>query len=180
MSNGWADTIISQVNILDHIGRYEKIRQSGKNFIATHKHLNGQNSDCLSISPEQGLYYCFSCKEAGDVIEYEMNRMDADFVTVCKSLADTYGIKLPGIKESTPEDDLLRNRLFVVQSIMNTATDFYHQRLLHNEKQMNYLKGRGISDDTIKDLKLGFANANKRELLDAVRKKILMPQRKTF
>ena len=171
MSNGWADTIISQVNILDHIGRYEKIRQSGKNFIATHKHLNRQNSDCLSISPEQGLYHCFSCKEAGDVIEYEMNRMDADFVTACKSLAMTYGIKLSGIQKSTPEDDSRRNRQFIIQSIMNTATDFYYQRLLRNEEQMNYLRGRGVSEDTIKDLKLGFASGNKTELIDAMRKK---------
>ena len=82
------------------------------------------------------------------------------FYEAVKCLADQAGITLNMVKNihTNPEE---RNLLF---QLNEKATQFFHEKLLKtsmNHPVLQYLKGRGYSEEIIKKFRLGYAPASK-------------------
>jgi len=62
--------IITKVNILDEIEKYANVKTYGGRARCACPIHNGRNSSSLTISQEQGLFYCFNCGAGGNVFSF--------------------------------------------------------------------------------------------------------------
>ena len=105
------------------------------------------------------MYYCFGCGAGGNVFTFLMEYENFTFVEALKFLADRAGVELPQMeysKEAKEQADL-KNTLLEINKL---AAKFYYYQL-HTERGKqgyDYLKGRGLSDDTIRKFGLGYSD----------------------
>ena len=150
--------IKDRVNIVDIVGQYVKLRRAGRTYMGLcpfHK----ERTPSFHVSPERGTYKCFGCGEGGGVFSF-LQKMDGmDFPTVLKQLAEKVGIKLTprsGARAVTAEQKEHDERL---REVCEAAVAFFESKLKERKDVQEYLKGRGVHDDTIAQWHLGYAPA---------------------
>jgi len=62
--------ISEKPDIVQVITRYTVLKKRGHTYRGTCPIHNGENPTSLSVNPEQGLFYCFSCGRGGDVFSF--------------------------------------------------------------------------------------------------------------
>jgi len=150
------DTLLERINILDVVSQYVKLRRTGKNFVGLcpfHK----EKTPSFSVSTEKQIYYCFGCREGGNVINFLMKYESLSFQEAIENLGRQYGVEIVrkgGIKRSNAYDALSK------------LTDFYHQSLKESKVAMQYLSNRGIDADTIDGFKIGFSEGQRHKIKD--------------
>lgn len=161
---GNKDDVKNAIDIVDYIGKFVNLRQSGRNFSGLcpfHK----EKSPSFFVSPERQSYHCFGCGVGGDIFEFYMAREGVEFGEALKDLADIAGIELTNFKPDASFN--LRQTLI---DIHNLSADYYHYLLLNHKsgkKSLEYIiKKRGITQTQIKDFKIGFAPNSWHSLYD--------------
>lgn len=145
-SEGVVQQIKDIVNIVDLIEEYLPLKKVGKNY-RTNCPFHQDDTPSFYVSPELNIFHCFGCGKSGDIFTFIMEYDKTSFPEALRVLADKAGIELKGFEH--------KNK--TLYSIHDFACDFYHKNLLSNLKVLNYLKKRGINEDSIDKFKLGFA-----------------------
>ncbi len=150
--------IKDRVNIVDVVGQYVKLRRAGRTYMGLcpfHK----ERTPSFHVSPERGTYKCFGCGEGGDIFSFLQKMDGTDFPTVLKQMAEKAGVKLTprsGARAATPEqkehDEHLRD-------VCEAAVKFFESQLVVRKDVQEYLKTRGVHDETITAWRLGYAPA---------------------
>lgn len=157
-SDDLIEEIRSRNDIVDVISSYVKLTKRGSTYFGLCPFHN-EKSPSFSVTPSKQMYYCFGCGQGGNVFTFIMKYENMSFVEAVKFLADKAGISLPE-EEYSPEERRkadLKSQLLEIHK--EAATYFY--RLLKSEKGQRayeYLKGRGLSDETIKSFGLGYSS----------------------
>ncbi len=118
--------------------------------------FHGEKTPSFSVNAEEGRYYCFGCRVAGDQITWVRETMHLDFVDAVRLLAERCGIELHEDANASKERKE-RQRLL---DAMERAVDWYHHRLLESPDARvarDYLRSRGISGDIARQFRLGWA-----------------------
>src|SRR3989344_5710098 len=148
--------IKDRVNIVDIVGQYVALRRAGRSYSGRcpfHK----ERTPSFHVSPERGTYKCFGCGEGGDVFSFLQKMDGTDFPTVLKQLAEKAGVKLTprsGAHTATPEQKEHDERLY---EVCEAATAFFEQKLKERKEVQDYLKTRGVHDETVAGWRLGYA-----------------------
>lgn len=156
------DTQVQQVkdriNIVEIIGQYVQLRKAGRNYSGRCPFHN-ERTPSFMVSPERGTYMCFGCGEKGDVFSFLQKIDGIDFPTALRQLADKAGVKLEPrqMRERAPEQVEKEERL---RQVCEAAVSFYEQELGKRADVVEYLKTRGVSNDSIKSWRLGYAPAS--------------------
>lgn len=108
----------------------------------------------FTICPQKELFYCFGCGAGGDRFEYVSIRFNVSFIEAIEIVAEIEGIDLTPYYEELSANDIIINSLFKENS---DAVDLAHAALLADERALAYLKGRGITDESIELFRLGYA-----------------------
>lgn len=143
------------------VGRYVKLRQSGqtlKGLCPFHK----EKTPSFHVNPSRGFYHCFGCGKGGDVFKFLEEIEGISFPEALKMLADETGVTLTYAAVPPPQqsDELSGPALSktVMLDIHTTAADyFYGQIRQHPEEAVEYFKSRGLTGETVRDFKLGYA-----------------------
>ncbi len=144
------EEIKNKLDIVEVIGHYIKLQKSGANYKALcpfHK----EKTPSFYVSPSKQIWHCFGCQSGGDVVGFVMKIENLEFKDALKLLAEKAGVKLTF---ENPEIVSKKQRL---KEIYEKATDYLHNNLLKNQRVLDYLFERGLSLETIKEFKLGFA-----------------------
>lgn len=149
--NSPVETIKERLSIVDVISSYLSIQQSGKNFKARCPFHN-EKTPSFYISPDRNTYYCFGCGAKGDIFSFVEKFEGTDFLGSLKLLAARAGVPLTNTRSSESKD-----KKETWYEIMDEATKFFETGLLSAIEARSYLRGRGLSDATIEDFRLGFA-----------------------
>lgn len=115
-------------------------------------HGGGARTPCLSVLPDKGTWHCFGCGEGGDAFDWLQKVQDMTFEEALEDLSKRTGIALPQREKNEkqgPEDRILR--------ALALAQDFYIQKLKTTPEAIAYLRGRGLTMETIEAEGLGFA-----------------------
>ncbi len=115
-----------------------------------------EKSPSFHVNSEKGIYKCFGCGEGGDVFAFVQKAKGFDFRDAVRELAQRYGIQLIQSFEQKEQYDKRSAMLMLYQQ----AAEYYAHLLtdpLAGQVARDYLYGRGITDDTIKKFKLGYA-----------------------
>ena len=113
------------------------------------------------MNPQRATYHCFGCGVGGNAFRFVMEHNGLTFVEAAKRLADAAGIRIEEEVWSEEVDKAARIRkaLFKVHS---EIAEWYHTLLMKDpvgEPARAYLKSRGISAQTAKRWKMGYAPA---------------------
>ena len=158
------EQIKERLNIVDVISSYLKVEKAGINFKAKCPFHN-EKTPSFFISPTRQSFYCFGCGEKGDIFSFVEKFEGLDFKEALKTLADRAGVKLEKFKseEISNKENKEKNRLF---EIMEEATKFFEKELVGNKSVLEYLKKRGLLENTVLKWQLGFAKDEWRNLYD--------------
>ena len=158
----YPDEFIEEVrmrnDIVDVIGNSVHLQKKGSNYFGLCPFHN-EKSPSFSVSRDKQMYYCFGCGAGGNVITFVMEYENYSFAEAVQYLAQRAGMELPR-QEYSPEARRqadLKGTLLEIQK--KAATYFYYQlKSSAGKAGYEYLRKRGLSDDTIRSFGLGFAN----------------------
>lgn len=152
------DEIKSQIDLVDLVSETVNLRRTGKNYIGFCPFHANTRTPSFVVFPDSGTWRCFGqCAEGGDVFNYVMKRDSLDFQQTLQKLADRVGIKLETLRA---EDPRKKETIKTLHQLMENAIAFYHNNLiLHpaGKPALDYLRKRGISDQSIETFQLGYA-----------------------
>jgi len=140
-------------DIVRVVSEYVPLKQAGtrmKGLCPFHE----EKTPSFSVEPNRGLFYCFGCQTGGDVFKFVQLYEGVDFIEAVKLIAQQAGIPIP--EERRRSDDPYERML----EINRLAAEFYSKNLKENAAGARcraYLKDRGISDQTVDFLGLGYA-----------------------
>jgi DNA primase len=167
MSSSSVDKIKQNLSITDVISSYLKVEKAGSNFKANCPFHN-EKTPSFFISPARGSYYCFGCGVKGDIFSFVEQFEGLDFKGALKVLADRAGVVLDSYN---PKDQTEKDKLY---QLMDAATLFYEREFLENKEAQEYVTSRGITDETRKAFRIGYAPSEKvswRALSNEMKKK---------
>ena len=151
METNPVEEIKNRIDIVQVIGSYIEVKPAGRNFKARCP-FHGEKTASFMISPDRQTWHCFgSCNEGGDVFSFLMKYENIEFYEALKILAEKAGVEL---KKLSPED---QKQFGILYDINDAVKDFYRQELQRNPKVLEYIKGRGLTEETIKEFEIGFA-----------------------
>lgn len=153
-------------DIVDIIGEYIPLTNKGKNYFCVCP-FHDDHSPSMSVSSEKQIYSCFSCGATGNVYSFLMNYNNMSFLEAVKFLADKAGISVN--VGNTIKKEKNNKELYDIYEI---GTKFYKNNLNSNygKKAIQYLKNRGLEDETIKYFDIGLSLSNN-SLLKVLEKK---------
>lgn len=147
------ELIKQKINIVDLIQEYLPLKKSGVNFKANCP-FHGEKTPSFVVSPERGIWHCFGCDKGGDHFKFLMEKDGLTFSEAVEVLAKRAGITLTRKKDQSKDQKL---RLYEANQ---KAMQFFYYILTEHpsgKKALEYLHGRGVTDETIKAFSLGHA-----------------------
>ncbi|MEK9201564.1 MAG: DNA primase [Patescibacteria group bacterium] len=153
--------IKDKLDIVDVVGSYVKLRKAGKNYKGLSP-FTSEKTPSFFVSPDKGLYYCFSSGKGGDIFSFVQEVEGVDFPGALKILADKAGIEL--VSES-PERKEEREQLY---TLLEEATIFFENNLSQNKEALEYLLNRKLKKESMSMWRLGIAPKEWRALHDAL------------
>lgn len=145
-------------DIVDVISDYVKLQRKGSSYFGLCPFHN-EKSPSFSVSPAKQMYYCFGCGAGGNVFTFLMEYENLTFPEAVKMLAERAGISLPE-QEYTSEMRRQQDEKTAILEVNKMAAKYFYYQLRSpsGEAGMKYLKGRQLTDETMKSFGLGYAN----------------------
>ena len=145
-------------DIVDVISGYVKLQKKGSSYFGLCPFHN-EKSPSFSVSRQKQMYYCFGCGAGGNVFTFIMEYENFTFVEALKMLAERAGVELPEMeysKEAKEKADLRATLL----EINKLAAKYFYAQLKSQSGSVGYqyLKKRGLSEETITAFGLGYSN----------------------
>ena len=155
-------------NIGDVVSSYVNLRRSGRNMVGLCP-FHGEKTPSFHVYPDNGSFYCFGCHAGGDVITFVRKIEHLDYVEAVRFLADRAGMQVP---ERQVDDGMARLRMRILE-INREAARFFYSVLNSQEGQpgMDYLRGRTLTQRTIRHFGLGYAPPDRFALVNHLRRK---------
>ena len=151
---GFIYELKSRNDITEVISSYVTLKRRGRNMVGLCP-FHGEKTPSFNIYTETDSFYCFGCGASGDVISFIMKIENLDYVDAVKYLAQRVGLDMP---EDSYDNSLsnLRRRVFEAN---REAARFFYRSLMSPEGKggLDYLRGRMLTDATIRHFGLGYA-----------------------
>lgn len=152
------EEIRSRSDIVSIISSYIRLQKKGSNHMGLCPFHN-EKTPSFSVSASKQMYHCFGCGAGGNVFTFIMEYENYTFVEALRYLAEKAGVALPEQEysaEAKKQADF-KGRLLEVNK--EAAKYFYFQlKSPRGQAAHEYLINRGLSEDTIKQFGLGYAN----------------------
>lgn len=157
------EQIKERLSILDVVGQYVTLHKAGRQYKGKSPFTN-EKTPSFFVSPERGMYYCFSSGKGGDIFRFIEEMEGVDFRGALKLLAERAGVEL--VAES-PQKRTERETLY---AILESATQFFATSLRSNPDIGAYLTKRGVSAASIEKWRIGYVPDEWRALKDHLTK----------
>ncbi len=150
--------VIDRCDIVEIISSYIPLKRAGRNFKALCP-FHHEKTPSFVINPDKQIFHCFGCAAGGNVVSFVMKQETLEFPEAIRQLASRVNIEIPLDGEQDNKQFKERQAIFQVNAL---AAEYFHKNLLSDKSQLasqarRYMKGRGITVETVKQFKLGFA-----------------------
>ncbi len=153
--------IKEKLSIVDVVQSYVKLTKAGKYWKGLSP-FNKEKTPSFYVSPDRGLYHCFSSGKGGDMFTFVEEMEGVDFRGALAILAERAGVEL--VSEPVGARDE-RERLYAA---LEEARRLFVDALTHTRDAHAYLIERGLSETTIRDWGVGYAMKEWRALKEAL------------
>lgn len=136
------------------ISSYVNLKRRGRNLVGLCP-FHSEKTPSFTVYPDSQSFYCFGCGAGGDVITFIKKIENLEYVEALRFLAKRANMQMP---EDVEGDKTARLRTRILELNRKLAR-FFHEQLIapSGRKALSYLRGRGITDKTIRHFGLGFA-----------------------
>ncbi|MBQ2511072.1 MAG: toprim domain-containing protein [Bacteroidales bacterium] len=150
--------IMDAARIEEVIGDFVSLKKRGANHIGCCPFHN-EKTPSFYVSPSKGIFKCFGCGEAGDVVAFLKKHEHFNYPEALRYLANKYNIEIreEEMNDEQKEKQNERDALFHLSEFAQK----HFADLLYNDEMgravgLSYLRGRGLSDEVIKTFGLGY------------------------
>ena len=150
--------IMDTARIEEVIGDFVSLKKRGANHIGCCPFHN-EKTPSFYVSPSKGIYKCFGCGEAGDVVAFLKKHEHYTYPEALQYLARKYNIEIQE-KELTVEEQQRQSERDALFHVSEFAQKYFSD-LLYNDEMgravgLSYFHQRGLSDEVIKRFGLGY------------------------
>lgn len=150
--------IMDAARIEEVIGDFVSLKKRGANHIGCCPFHN-EKTPSFYVSPSKGIFKCFGCGEAGDVVKFLMKHEHYTYPEALRWLAQKYNIEIHE-EEQTEEQKERQNERDALFHVSEFAQKYFADMLYNDEMGravgLSYFHSRGLSDEVIKNFGLGY------------------------
>ena len=168
------DAVNNTVDIVSVIGEYTKLDLRGNDYWGCCP-FHGEKTASFHVDPNKKFYHCFGCGAGGNVIKFIMEQEKLSFSDAVTLLAKKAGIEVKysgGHSDSRPDPKIKVIEDYI--ELYERSGSMFHYFLLETEQgkpALKYITDRGLSMETLKKFKLGYAPADRHWLKSFLMKK---------
>ena len=147
------DELRGRTSLSALISRKVKLVRSGRQWKGCCP-IHGEKSPSFYVYDDH--FHCFGCGAHGDAISFVMQIQGTTFPEAVEQLASEAGMEVP---KSTPQAAEAERRRLDLHGVLEAAAAAYRRRLFLPEgaRALDYLRGRGLKDETIQRFGLGWS-----------------------
>ncbi len=153
----WLSELYAKSDIVDVISSYTTLSERGGRYWGLCPFHN-EKTPSFSVSRDRQLYYCFGCKQGGNVANFVMKADSLTFGEAVEALARRVGMTVPQAVDDKEFREIKEKKKKIADMHKVAARHYFDT--LHappGARALDYLKRRGIGEETIRRFGLGFA-----------------------
>ncbi len=160
-----AELVKQKLDIVAVLKGYITLTPAGRNFKAICPFHN-EKTPSFMVSPDRQSWHCFgSCQEGGDVIKFVMKYENLEFPEALRFLAEKAGVALPSFQRRE------ERMFYTMYDIYAEAKSFFAETLANFPEALDYVRSRGLKEETVKDFEIGYAPGGEALTLRLLQKK---------
>ena len=140
------------------VSEYVPIRKRGNNWVGLCPFHNDKDPS-FTVNEDKQIFHCFGCGVGGGVFKFLMLIEGMSFVEAVKALASRYGVSIPQRNRTERSPKALAGRAELLRCV-EVAQAFFAEALSKDRSGLaarDYLKRRGIKEETIAHFGMGWA-----------------------
>ncbi|MBL7765637.1 MAG: DNA primase [Chitinophagaceae bacterium] len=152
--------------LLDVVSSFVQLKKRGVNYLGNCPFHN-EKTPSFTVSPAKGIYKCFGCGKAGNVITFVQEHEKLSYPEAITWLAKRYNIEI----EETQVSNEQREQMQTEESlrIINAyASTYFTEQLMHTDEGrqigQSYFQHRGFRQETIDKFQLGYCPEDREHL----------------
>jgi DNA primase len=171
-SDNFKETLKQQADIVRIVGDYVKLKKAGAQNFSGLCPFHAEKTPSFSVHATRQFFHCFGCGESGDVFTFIQKVENITFPEAVRLIAQKLGVPLPKISFSSPAEARDAQVRMALLDVHVRAVAFFQECLRRPEgaNAREYLKGRGLDDETITRFRIGYAPDSGFLLRDALRR----------
>jgi DNA primase len=153
------DRVYDAVDMLSLVGSRVELRRAGVDSYFGLCPFHDERSGSFHVRPDEKHYHCFGCQASGDPFTFVMETEGLDFKAALEALADRFGVKLE-TQDEDPAAAARRQRRERLYTLLARAATYYARYLWESREAagaLAYLRGRGLSDEILREFRVGYA-----------------------
>ena len=141
-STDWLAELKRKVDLVSIASNYVHLEQKGSRYWACCP-FHSEKTPSFSINNDEGIYYCFGCKESGDVIKFVEKLENVDFMDAVKLLADKAGMQIPELQSNENRKQIQKQKERIL-SVLDYTYKHYVENLYNKDAKVaqDYIKFR--------------------------------------
>lgn len=149
------DDLKNRITLSEVIGRRIKVTRAGHEYKACCP-FHHEKTPSFTINNDKQFYHCFGCGEHGSVIDFVIKHDNIGFMDAIKMLAAEAGMEVPA---QSPQQAAQEKKKKDLYELLDDTTTYFEENLYQgrNQDALGYLLDRGLSRETIKQFRIGFA-----------------------
>ncbi|SPE27917.1 DNA primase [Candidatus Sulfotelmatobacter sp. SbA7] len=153
------ETVKLQADIVRIVGDYVKLKKAGAQNYSGLCPFHNEKTPSFSVHATRQFFHCFGCGTSGDVFSFVQKIENVTFPEAVRSVAQKLGIALPKMEYSSPAEARDAKLRTVLLDIHERACVFFQECLRRPEgaRAREYLTGRGLSEEMIREFRIGYA-----------------------
>jgi len=159
MNDRFLEDLKNRVDIVEVVRKYAELKKSGKNYMCRSPFRN-ERTPSFCVSPDKQFWYDFGNSEGGDVISFLEKAENINFQEAVEMLSEMTGLEIPESFTQKQSKVSKEDKKDII-GLHNEANEYFHTQLKNNNKALQYLHDRGITDIVINDWKLGYGGDSK-------------------
>ena len=151
------ESLRRQADIVEVVGSYVSLKRQGQNYTGLCP-FHQEKTPSFVVSPAKQIYHCFGCGKGGNVYTFLMEHNGLSFQEAAENLAERCGVALPE-EEVSPQQKRQEERTRRLRLINQWAMEIYQETLDSGvgAPGSKYFADRGVTADTIRQFRLGYA-----------------------
>src|SRR5262249_9645701 len=169
---GFADEVKSQADIVRIVSDYVTLKKRGANYIARCP-FHSEKTPSFNVHQGKGIFKCFGCGAGGSVYDFVMQIEGCSFPEAVRIVASKSGIPVPDFNAGEDQKKAARDRESVLK-LNEWAAEFFREHLQSTgagERARAYIRDGGISEDTCRLFRIGYAPDSWDALTNYLRKR---------
>jgi DNA primase len=148
-----------QADIVRIVGEYVQLRKSGAQNYSGICPFHNEKSPSFSVHQSRQFFHCFGCGVSGDVFTFIQKIDNVSFPEAVRAVAQKLGVPMPKVEYSSPQEAREAKMRGALLDANEMGCAWFQEQLRKPDAThaREYLKSRGLDEETIRKFRIGFA-----------------------